>query len=242
MRTKFLIAVMAVLVFAVGFYTCEKDPASSEDEKTVTDIDGNEYETVKIGDQWWMAENLKVTHYRNGDPIPHVTDGTEWSNLSSGAYCEHGNSSDNVATYGLLYNWYAVDDSRNIAPEGWHVPSDAEWKQLEMYLGMSQSEADDYGWRGTNEGSQLAGQADLWEDGSLENNAEFGTSGFNALPAGYRYNYGGFDDMGNGAYFWSSSEYTSHSAWSRYMGCNSSEVSRYDGNERDGFSVRCVRD
>jgi len=99
---------------------------------TVTDIDGNVYQTIKIGDQWWMAENLKVTHYRNSDPIPHVTDGGTWSYLFTGAYCEYDNNPANVAIYGRLYNWYAVGDSRNIAPEGWHVPSDDEWKQLEM--------------------------------------------------------------------------------------------------------------
>jgi uncharacterized protein (TIGR02145 family) len=85
---------------------------------TVTDIDGNVYQTVKIGDQWWMADNLKVTHYRNGEPIPNVTDGSTWNSLDSGAYCNYDNDTGNVTTYGRLYNWYAVDDSRSIAPEG----------------------------------------------------------------------------------------------------------------------------
>ena len=91
---------------------------------TVTDIDGNIYQTVKIGNQWWMAENLKVTHYRNGEAIPNVTDNATWTGLTTGAYCEYNNDVNNVATYGRLYNWYAVDDSRNIAPAGWHVASD----------------------------------------------------------------------------------------------------------------------
>jgi hypothetical protein len=85
---------------------------------TVTDIDGNVYQTVKMGDQWWMAENLKVTHYRSGEAIPNVTDGGEWSNLSNGAYCSYDNADSNIATYGLLYNWFAVADSQNIAPAG----------------------------------------------------------------------------------------------------------------------------
>jgi uncharacterized protein (TIGR02145 family) len=106
----------------------------------VTDYDGNVYQIVLIGGQCWMMENLKVTHYRNGDPIPHVPNIGEWYGLSSGAYCDYNNDPGNVETYGRLYNWYAVDDSRNIAPEGWHVPTDDEWKQLEMYLGMSQAE------------------------------------------------------------------------------------------------------
>ena len=208
----------------------------------IQDIDGNVYSTVTIGDQEWMAENLKVTHYRNGEAIAHVTDDTEWSNLSTGAYCEYDNSSDNVATYGRLYNWYAVDDSRNIAPEGWHVPTDDELKQLEMALGMSQSEADDTGYRGTNEGSKLAGGADLWSDGALVNNAAFGTSGFSALPGGYRYSNGFFCSKGDSAYFWSSTEYYSGYAWGRYLDYSSSGVYRKGNYERYGFSVRCVRD
>ncbi len=84
----------------------------------VVDIDGNAYNTVKIGNQWWMAENLKVTHYRNGNPIPNVTDDTEWSNLTTGAYCSYDNNDSNINTYGLLYNWYSVDDSRGLAPAG----------------------------------------------------------------------------------------------------------------------------
>ncbi len=208
---------------------------------TLTDIDGNVYQTVKIGDQWWMAENLKVTHYRNGDAIPNVTDGAEWSNLTTGAYCEYDNNSDNVATYGRLYNWYVVDDSRNIAPEGWHVPSDAEWKQLEMYLGMSQSEADDTGWRGTNEGSQLAGRAGLWDDGFLKNNAAFGTSGLNALPAGRRGENGDFECIYENAFFWSSTNCNNASIRSFFKYSSSGYwIDCY--YRQEGYSVRCVKD
>lgn len=209
---------------------------------TVTDIDGNIYQTIMIGDQWWMAENLKVTHYRNGDPIPNVTDDTEWTGLSSGAYCAYDNNENNAETYGYLYNWYAVDDSRNIAPEGWHVPTDEEWKTLEMYLGMSQSEADDIGWRGTNEGSKLTGNASLWVDGNLETNAEFGTTGFSALPGGYRNDIGNFYAMSGHAYFWSSTESSSGAAWDRSLHYSNSVVARYDDYKGSGFSVRLVRD
>ena len=209
---------------------------------TVTDIDGNVYTTVKIGDQWWMAENLKVTHYRNGDPIPVVTDTTEWLNLTTDAYCNFYNDENVSITYGSLYNWYAVDDSRNIAPEGWHVPSDEEWKRLEMYLGMSQSEADESGYRGTDQGSQLAGNADLWYDGDLVSNAAFGSSGFAVLPGGYRGYDGYFSIMGYGAYFWSSTETSSGYAWRRTLAYGYSDVARSGNNKRGGFSVRCVRD
>jgi uncharacterized protein (TIGR02145 family) len=207
---------------------------------TVTDIDGNEYQTILIGDQCWMMENLKVTHYRNGDPIPHVTDGGEWSGLSTGAYCEYDNDPANVETYGRLYNWYAVDDSRNIAPEGWHVPSDAELKQLEMYLGMSQSEADDVGWRGTDEGCKLreAGTTH-WES---PNTGATNESGFTALPGGYRHNDGYFYAMGYGASFWPSTEIDSGDAYNRSLGHNVPQVYRGYRSKRYGYSVRCVRD
>jgi uncharacterized protein (TIGR02145 family) len=104
---------------------------------TVTDIDGNVYQTVTLGGQVWMAENLKVTRYRNGDPIPCVNDASAWSGLSTGAYCHYNNDFNNAAIYGRLYNWYAVSDSRNIAPGGWHVPTDTEWQTLVDLLGGS---------------------------------------------------------------------------------------------------------
>ena len=208
---------------------------------TVTDFDGNTYQTVKIGNQWWMAENLKVTHYRNGDAIPNITDNTEWKNLTSGAYCNYDNDDSYISTYGSLYNWYAVNDRRNIAPEGWHVPTDDEWKQLEMYLGMSQSQADGAGWRGTDEGGKMK------ETGTVHwnspNTGAANENGFSALPAGYRSYYGNFDNVGSLAYFWSATESSSYSAWYRNLFYGNSGISRYYfGYKRYGFSVRCVRD
>jgi len=207
---------------------------------TMTDQDGNTYKTVKIGNQWWMAENLKVTHYCNGDAIPNVTDNSEWEGLYTGAYCAYDNNESNADTYGYLYNWYAVDDSRNIAPEGWHVPTDEEWKELEMYLGMSQTEVDKEGWRGTNEGSKLAGNASLWYDGVLKNNSSFGQSGFTALPGGKRYPLNGyFYDIGEYAYFWFCTE---SGAGQRVLGCDNSFVSRSFRRWHGGFSLRLIRD
>jgi len=242
MRTKVTARIVLLTVLLVGAFSCEKNPAGSK-IGPLTDIDGNVYQTIKIGDQWWMAENLKVTHYRNGDAIPNVTDATEWSNLATGAYCEYDNNSANVDTYGRLYNWYAVNDNRNIAPEGWHVPTDEEWKELEMTLGMSQAEADDSGWRGSDQGSQLAGNADLWADGALENNTAFGSSGFAALPGGCRlYYYGYFYNLGHYAYFWSSTEYYSNIAWSRILFYSNANVYRSVSYRQYAFSVRLVRD
>jgi uncharacterized protein (TIGR02145 family) len=168
---------------------CEGDNTTC----TISDYDGNIYETVIIGNQEWMSENLKVTHYNNGDAIPNITNNGDWSSLTTGAYGD-----TNSVTYGRLYNWYTVDDNRGVCPVDYHVPTDAEYKTLEMYLGMSQSEAEGTGSRGTNEGSKLAGNALLWTDDDLENNAEFGTSSFAGLPSGYRYSSNGsYYFMGN---------------------------------------------
>ena len=206
---------------------------------TLTDIDGNVYQIVTIGTQVWMMENLKVTHYRNGDPIPTVTDNGAWAGLSTGAYCNFNNDEHHVATYGRLYNWYAVDDSRNIAPEGWHVASDDEWKQLEMYLGMSQADADGVGYRGTDEGGKMK------EAGTTHWFTNYGStneSGFSGLPGGFRDHNGYFSNMGLVALLWSSTEIDSYSAWNRYLNCYYLQVSRGPNDKPYGFSVRCVKD
>jgi uncharacterized protein len=187
---------------------------------TVTDIEGNVYTTVKIGNQWWMAENLKVTYYRDGTPIPNVTDNTSWKGLSTGAYCYYSNSSVHGETYGALYNWYAVNDAHGLAPEGWHVPTDEEWTELVNYLG----------------GSSVAGKklksATDWDGMDI--------AGFGALPGGWRhYSTGGFNYMGFTAHFWSSSENDSNYAWHRRL---SNDVDRLSYLKTTGFSVRCVRD
>lgn len=210
---------------------------AAPETSTLTDIDGNIYQTVKIVDQWWMAENLKVTHYRNGEAIPNVIGNTEWSNLSNGAYCSYANNNSKINTYGLLYNWYAVDDSRGLAPAGWHVPTDEEWKQLEMYLGMSQSDANDDGFRGTYEGNKLKATSG-WNSGGNGTNS----SGFSALPGGYRYGNGSFYAVGNGGYLWSSSEFNSDNAWYRQLHYASSGILRYNDYKPYGLSVRCVKD
>ncbi len=200
---------------------------------------------VELCGKIWMGCNLDVEYYRNGEPIRHCETDAEWQDANSkqeGAWCYYDNDPENGAIYGKLYNWYAVNDPRGLAPEGWHVPTDEEWKELEMCLGMSQSEADGTGYRGTDQGSQLAGRADLWIDGALENNADFGTSGFSALPGGYRSYNGPFYNIGRNAYWWSSSELNASNAWYRYLYYYYSEVHRLHGNKANGFSVRAVRD
>ena len=133
---KKIIKIWMYSLLAIGFVlvlTSNKD--NDGNKNFVTDVDGNRYTTVKIGTQVWMVENLKVTRYRNGDPIPNVTDNNSWNVLTTDAYCNYNNDTANVSAYGRLYNWYAVNDNRKIAPTGWHVPSDEEWATLGDFLG-----------------------------------------------------------------------------------------------------------
>lgn len=206
----------------------------------ISDIDGNVYLIIRIGDQWWMAENLRVTHYRNGDAITNVTDANVWDDLTSGAYCEYNNDESYVPIRGRLYNWYAVDDDRLIAPEGWHLPTDADWKELEMFLGMSQTDADSVGWRGTDEGGKLKeASTGLWRS---PNTGATNQSGFSARPAGYR-DYGGtFIHLSVSALFWSSTEISNGYAFDRYLYYDHSQISRGSSPEYRGASVRCVKD
>ena len=206
------------------------------------DVDGNCYLTVQIGEQVWMKENLKVTHYNNGDEIQTGYSNSECSGLGTGAYAVYNDDSSNADIYGNLYNWYAVDDDRGVCPDGFHVPSDEELMELEMFLGMSESEANSIGFRGTDEGSKLAGFVYLWTDGDLENNSEFGTSGFNILPAGYRGTInGGYNRMGINGFFWSSSG-IGIMAWDRKLDHSNSDVDRGYYGRPNGFSIRCLGD
>ncbi len=211
---------------------------NGEEKIMMSDIDGNLYATVKIGDQVWMAENLRVTHYRNGDPIPSLRSKGE----DIGAYSFYNNKSSYGDTYGVLYNWFAIHDSRKLAPEGWHVPTDDEWKAVEMTLGMSQSEADGTGYRGTNEGSKLSGIADLWDIGNMVNNSEFSSSGFTALPGGFSSGWGSYSNMGSFSQFWSATESPSARVWSRSLYYDRSDVNRDEGHKNFQQSVRCLKD
>ena len=208
----------------------------------VTDIDGNSYPTVIIGEQEWMAENLKTTTYNDGTPIELVEEDTAWENNSTGAYCWHDNDENQYAEiYGALYNGHAVNTG-NLCPDGWHVPSDEEWKTLEMTLGMSQSEADEYGYyRGTNEGSKLAGNFELWPNDRLRNNSEFGESGFNALPGGSRSSEGQYTSTIY-AKFWTRTNAVTDHIWGRSLIYYDPSSWRFFYGLWNGRSVRCVKD
>ncbi len=181
------------------------------------------YSTVQIGDQCWFAENLRTTTYLNGDAIlQNLSDG-DWSSTTSGAMAFYNNG----PAYGGLYNWYAVDDARGLCPSGWHVPTDGEWTVMTDHLG---SELVTGGQMKTTYG---------WYDGGNGTDS----SGFSGLPGGYRLNLNGnFYDAGNYGYWWSSSPSGSN-AWYRGLNFDNEGVNRYYGfNQRNGFSVRCVRD
>ena len=141
----------------------------------------------------YSKENLDITHYRNGDPIPFVKSKKKWSNLTTGAYCYYDNDPEN----GILYNWHAVNDSRGLAPEGWKIPTIEELEQIDLTTG---------------------------------------------LTGGYRVYNGYYDGIGYGGYWWSSTEDSTDSAWSRYLGVNNGSASRDNYNKRNGFSVRCIKD
>lgn len=223
---------------------CDGDNSTCE---TLTDIDSNVYCIVEINSQIWMAENLKTSQYSNGDPIQYVQDeSTEpnvWGNLTSGAFSFYNDDLSQQSDYGKLYNWFAVTDERNVCPDGWHVPTDEEFIDLEMSLGMSQTEADSTGFRGANEGSKLAGKANHWADGYLEYDNETGISGFNAIPAGYRTDSNGsYSNMDTTSYFWTSSGEDITGAWHRRLSYFSTKVFRLDNDKNKGFSVRCLKD
>jgi len=202
---------------------------SSNTGSTVTDIDGNVYSTVQIGDQLWMAENLKTTTYSNGTPINLVENDTDWENLTTGAYCWYDNDQAQYAeTYGALYNWYAVNTG-NLCPDGWHVPTDEEWTALENYIASD-------GHSGT-EGEALKAIYG-WDD----NGNGTDDYGFTGLPGGFRYGNGTFYPIDKDGYWWSSTEYDAFSAWTRYLDYDSGCVTRHNYDKTYGLSVRCLRD
>jgi uncharacterized protein (TIGR02145 family) len=220
-----------LLSFACIFVSCKEDnPTESEPEPvtgTVTDIDGNVYTTVTIGNQVWMAENLKTTRYNNGDSIPTGLSDNDWQNTTSGACAIYNNNAANNSTYGKLYNWYAVNDPRNLSPGGWHAPTDAEWTTLVTYLG----------------GDGVAG-GKLKEAGTAHWNGPNGASNkskFTALPGGQRSWYGPYATLGTYGYWWSSSEGFASGSWGWTMVNSLDSVKRFNYTKKVGFSIRCLK-
>ena len=226
------------------------------------DGDNNYYPVVQINTQLWMAENLKTTNYSNGTPIPLVNNGTSWDDLTptSKAYCWYNDNVANKATYGALYAWAAAMNGvasttanpsgiQGVCPTGWHLPSDAEWTELENYL------ADNgYNYDGTTGGGRTKIAKSLastsgWTSSSTTGavgNTDYPSyrnkSGFTALPGGYRDGIGAFSTVGGGGHWWSATEGMPSDAWYRYMLYGNSNLDRYDSPKAVGFSVRCIKD
>ncbi len=243
---NFKIIISFILFFLI--LSCKKDDINNnqgnqKDDKTtavfnpnitygsLTDQDGNIYKTVKIGTQTWMAENLKTTKYRDGTMIPNFSEYNDWhGNYTTGAYCNYDNDEKNVATYGRLYNLFAVSDIRNIAPVGWHVPSDKEWTTLITYLG----------------GASKAG-IKLREIGTshwkIQLDEATNESGFTALPGGSRDYDGYFQYIYNIGTWWSKTPGRAVTGLCRSISCNTGyEVTSEDNFGTMGFSIRCLKD
>jgi uncharacterized protein (TIGR02145 family) len=205
----------------------------------VTDIDGNFYPSIIINGQEWMQKNLAVGKYRNGDPIPTGLSNTAWQSTTSGSYAIYNNNAANNSTYGKLYNWHAVNDSRGLCPTGWHVPSDVEWTTLINYLDPNQNPSA-IGAQSSVAGGRMK-SAMGWNS---PNTGATNESGFTGLPGGYRNLNGSYGTIGYNGNWWSSSASSliNVNAWFRRLDYDPAGVNRTNYDKRGGFSVRCVRD
>ena len=196
----------------------------------ITDIDGNTYPTIiSTCGQTWTGKNLNVSKYRNGDAIPQVTDPSQWVNLTTGAWCYYNNDPNNGAIYGKLYNWYAVNDPRGLAPQGWHVPTETEWTSLINYLGGASVAG----------GKMKSTDITLWGPPNIGTNS----SGFSALPGGLRDVGGNFWGGGDGGFstMWSSTSLTVSTSRNFFI-WSSDDIFSFDGDIKRGKTVRLVKD
>ena len=233
MKTNALIYQFLIpIILTAIIFSCNKDENEEEtsNTSTVQDVDGNTYQTIKIGDQWWMAENLNTTKFRNGENIPYLAGSNEWTSTLSAGYCHSNNDTTLGAVYGLLYNWHAVSDGRKICPEGWHSPNNNNWATLVEFLG----------------GSDIAGgklkQAgtDLWDSPNTDATNE---SGFSALPGGIRTPITGFfAGVGSTGSWWSNTQQNNEEAGVWGLTSMNGVIANYNLKKNTGMSVRCVKD
>ncbi|MFH0895334.1 MAG: FISUMP domain-containing protein [Bacteroidota bacterium] len=215
-------------------------------QTNVWDYDGNIYSTVTIGSQMWLVQNLRVTHFNNGDSIPYVTDNTDWYNTTTPALAWYNHSSTNHEIYGNLYNGYVMTDTRNVCPVGWHIPNENEWVELERTVCSSATCITDFpydslgqGWQGSNEGAKLK------EVGTTHwNSPNSGTnsSGFTALPAGYRYWDGDFYTLNQYTVLWSKTKNSDSLNWMFHgIVFDRSDIYKGYGDLKNGNSIRCMK-
>jgi len=234
---------MLLIAFAYSFTLQKEDSSIDSIKGNVTD----DYPSVVIGSQEWMTENLNEDRFRNGETIPEVKSSSEWKKArdeKKPAWCYYDNDPANGNIYGKLYNWYAVNDPRGLAPEGWHVPSDKEWTVLTTYLGGKEINDETEGgvtfWSTPSAGGKMKSTGtQYWNS---PNEEATNSSGFSGLPGGGSGSDGVFGGVGNFGGWWSSSEYSTNFAWARYLYSNGGRVVRGVTNEKDGLSVRCLRD
>ena len=226
----------------VSFTTNSNTPAFTCGTSTVSDVDGNSYNTVQIGTQCWTQSNLKVSKYRNGDSISTGLSDSDWANTTSGAYAIYNNDPVNDGLYGKLYNHYAVMDSRGLCPTGWHVPTNSEWNVMVKYLDPNADTVCSYCWQSGIAGGALKSTAIQPTPGGWDspNTGATNSSGFSAGPGGRRQGGGIFDGLGNFGQWWSSSSYGSL-GWRRYLNYDDGGIGRSYGNRTIGVSVRCLR-
>lgn len=219
---------------------------------SVQDVEGRIYRTKIIGGNEWMIDNLKTTHFSDGSPIETDISDQQWGSIKTPAYGIYahekidGFESDSaiLEVYGALYNWYAIADERGLCPEGWHVSTDEEWRELEMALGMSQSASLDTDFRGSDEGAKIKISTSYpfphprWDDGNESNNI----SGFSVIPGGGRYENGNYGYKGFFGYIWTSTEVAIDDAWSRSLAYYETKIGRNITDKNMGMNVRCIRD
>jgi uncharacterized protein (TIGR02145 family) len=248
MRRKFWlpVSVLSAVTLLLISTSCSKDDKKDDDnnyntgivfnpDKTygsVTDVDGNTYKTIQLGNQTWMAENLKTEHYANGDVINNIAETDLWENTLVGAWTYYNNNEEMNEDYGKLYNWFAVEDPRNICPSGWHIPNDPEWEALLTHLG----------------GYLVAG-ASMKETGlnhfAYSNEGSTNESGFTGLPGGMK-DWGSLSfDLGLSGYWWSSTnanDYYDLEAYYYFIGRDVDHVLDGAGDKNNGISCRCIKD
>jgi uncharacterized protein (TIGR02145 family) len=215
----------------------------------VTDIDGNYYSSIIVNNQEWMAQNLAVTRFRNGEVIPSDLNNLEWESTTNSAYSFYEDEIANGILYGKYYNWFAISDSRGLCPTGWHVPTDEEWDSFESHIGgipffNPNSDLTIVGTYHTGERlkSELGWDYSYINSDSYENSFLVNESGFSALPCGYRSYFGSFLDQGNNGYWWSGSSNNSATAIYRGLYYFTSNLYRNHMDKNFGFSVRCIKD
>ena len=237
------IAILVVVYFLLQIpLSCKKDSMNKPLIPlfdSIMDVDSNYYKIVKIGEQWWMAENLEVESYNDGTPIRNATSDEFWKDTLAG-YCLYKND---VTAPGLLYNWYAVNSSKKIAPAGWHIATEQDWQKLEIFLGMSYKDILKNGWRGSTEGSKLKVYGRKGWLTEVEN-WPTNESGFSALAGSCRKQNGIWGEPGLTitGFWWTATEENSSKAYYRYLDCKSTKVFRHQDYKNCGLSVRCVKD